>query len=110
MKIIGKNFLQKGDKVKVISGKHKGKIGQIIFLDKKSFTASIDSIEQRKKLEKKNKESFFDSFIHLSNLMLVDSITNIPSRIGIKIINNEKRKYFKKSGNILESRNPKEII
>jgi len=110
MTIIGKNFLQKGDKVKVISGKYKGKIGQISFLDKKSLRASLDSIEKRKKLQKKNKEYFFDSFIHLSNLMLVDPIANIPSRIGIKIVNNVKRKYFKKSGNILEFRNPKETI
>jgi large subunit ribosomal protein L24 len=105
-----KNFLKKGDKVKVISGKHKGKIGEIIFLDKKSFRASIDSIEKKKKLEKKQKESFFDVLIHLSNLMLIDPVTNLPSRIGVKIINNQKVKYFKRSGNLLESSNKKELI
>ena len=38
--------------------------------------------------------------IHLSNLMLWDAQKNVASKIGHKIINEKKYRYFKKSGNI----------
>jgi ribosomal protein L24 len=39
--------------------------------------------------------------IHFSNVMLWDKEANIPSKTGFKFLNNEKKRYFKKSGNIL---------
>jgi ribosomal protein L24 len=39
--------------------------------------------------------------IHISNVMLWDKEANLSSKIGYKLINNEKKRYFKKSGNIL---------
>ena len=35
--------------------------------------------------------------IHISNVMLWDKEANISSKIGYKLINNEKKRYFKKS-------------
>eukprot|EP01041_Mallomonas_annulata_P000056 gene56-60_t len=39
--------------------------------------------------------------IHISNVMLWDKEENIAGRIGYKMIDNQKRRYFKKSGNLL---------
>ncbi len=40
--------------------------------------------------------------IHVSNVMLVDPKENIPTRIGYKIVDGEKVRYAKVSGEILD--------
>jgi ribosomal protein L24 len=95
------------DLVKVISGDFKGKIGNIISVTKNS--AVLDTFEKREKLIKikgSNKTELKTIYpsVHLSNLMIIDpTINNSPSKIGIKFINNEKKRYFKKSGNLVET-------
>ena len=39
--------------------------------------------------------------IHISNVMLWDNQSNFSSRIGYKFIDNLKKRYFKKSGNLV---------
>jgi large subunit ribosomal protein L24 len=39
--------------------------------------------------------------IHISNVMLWDNESNKSSRIGYKLIDTKKQRYFKKSGNIV---------
>ena len=39
--------------------------------------------------------------IHISNLMLWDNEQNLSSRIGYKIVDDKKQRYFKKSGNLV---------
>ena len=100
-----KSKFQKGDFVKVISGNYKGKIGKITIFNKKSFSAVIDCIQYRKKLLKKNEQKEFkiiNIFIHISNLMLFDSIANLSSKCGILYKEGQKRRFYKKSGNLLE--------
>ncbi|MFA5719866.1 MAG: 50S ribosomal protein L24 [Acholeplasmataceae bacterium] len=40
--------------------------------------------------------------IHVSNVMIVDPKLGVPTRIGYKIVNGEKVRYAKKSGEILD--------
>jgi len=40
--------------------------------------------------------------IHISNVMLWDKQSNSTSRVGFKVVDNLKKRYFKKSGNLLE--------
>lgn len=95
-----------GDKIKVIAGNQKGLIGNISSIDKSNLLVNIDSINPRIK-QVKNKEGGeskkmeIQIGIHLSNIMLWDNLTNKASRIGYKIVNGEKKRYFKKSGNII---------
>jgi len=42
------------------------------------------------------------TWIHLSNVMLWDKETTQASRIGYKTIEGQKKRYFRKSGNILQ--------
>lgn len=95
-----------GDKIKVIAGDQNGFIGNIIGLNRKKQTAIIDGILPRIKYVKNpNTENLTKTekpiAIHISNLMLWDEKSNISSRIGYKIVNNKKTRYFKKSGNLI---------
>jgi large subunit ribosomal protein L24 len=112
-KLHTKSHVKIGDKIKIISGDQKGFIGTISLIIKKNSTAIIEGVLPRKRSLKNPEggESIkkeLPIFIHLSNLMLWDSTANMTSKIGYKIINNEKTRYFKKSGNILEKRNKNE--
>ena len=70
-------MIKKGTKVKIISGKDKNKDGEVIEIDRKNNRAKVKGINIVKKHVKTTKEKkggIFsrESFIHLSNLKLVD--------------------------------------
>ena len=69
-------MIKKGLKVKVLSGKDKNKEGAVIENDRKTFRAKVKEINMVKKHVKTTKEKkggIFsrESFIHLSNLKLI---------------------------------------
>ena len=69
-------MIKKGLKVKVLSGKDKNKEGEVIEIDRKTFRAKVKEINMVKKHVKTTKEKkggIFsrESFIHLSNLKLI---------------------------------------
>ena len=70
-------MIKKGSNVKILVGKDKNKTGEIIELDRKRNRAKIKGINIIKKHVKTTKEKkggIFpkESFIHLSNLKLID--------------------------------------
>ena len=73
-------MIKKGDKVKVLSGKDKRKEGEVIEIDRPNNRAKVKGINIVKKHVKTTKEKkggivSKESFIHLSNLKLVDNKT-----------------------------------
>lgn len=102
----GKNHVKIGYQIKVISGSQQGVIGNILSLDTKKKRLTIDSIAPRQKFVKGKNDKISEKIdipisIHFSNVMLWDKEANICSKTGYKLLNNEKKRYFKKSGNIL---------
>ena len=72
-------ILKKGIQVKVISGKDKGKTGEILEIDRKLNKIKIKSINMIKKHLKPTKENkggiiSKESFIHWSNVKNLDEI------------------------------------
>jgi large subunit ribosomal protein L24 len=70
-------FLKKGAQVKIISGKDKGKTGEILEINKKLNKIKVKSINMIKKHLKPTKESkggivSKESFIHQSNVKNID--------------------------------------
>ena len=70
-------MIKKGVKVKVLAGKDKKKEGEVIELDKSNFRAKVKDINMIKKHVKTTKEKkggiiSKESFIHLSNLKIID--------------------------------------
>ena len=74
-------MIKKGQKVKILTGKDKKKEGEIIEIDKASNRAKVKDINMVKKHVKTTKEKkggivSKESFIHISNLKLVDEKLN----------------------------------
>ena len=70
-------ILKKGVQVKIISGRDKGKTGEILEINRKLNKVKIKSINMVKRHTKPTKEKkggivSKESFIHLSNLKLID--------------------------------------
>ena len=70
-------LLKKGNQVKIISGRDKGKTGEILEIDRKQNKVKIKSIGLIKKHQKPTKENkggiiSKESFIHLSNIKNLD--------------------------------------
>ena len=70
-------FLKKGSQVKILSGKDKGKTGEILEINRKENKIKIKSINMIKRHTKPTKENkggiiSKESFIHQSNVKSID--------------------------------------
>ncbi len=103
--------IKKDDTVMVIAGVAKGKQGKVLSVNRKSLRAVVEGLNVVKKHMKpqaskvKPEGGIVDqeASIHVSNLMLIDSKSGKPSRVGIKAddIGNNVR-FTKKSGEVIE--------
>lgn len=106
MKKNKKHHVKIGDNIKIIVGSNKGTIGKIISLNKSNSTVTIEGVLSRIKYSKdrqggESKKLELPININVSNVMLWDKSINKISRIGFKIIDGKKVRYFKKSGNLV---------
>ena len=81
--------LKKGTQVKIISGKYKGKTGEILEINRKLNKVKVKSINMIKKHTKPTKENkggiiSKESFIHQSNVKNLDKIKNEVKSIDKK--------------------------
>ena len=78
-------MIKKGLKVKVLSGRDKNKEGEVIEIDRSNNRAKIKDINMVKrhvKTTKEKKGGIFskESFIHISNLKLIDKKIKINKK------------------------------
>ena len=84
------NHVKQGDTVKIISGKDKGKIGEITKILKNENKVVVKEINIKIKHVKPRKEgdvgkiSQFEAPIHTSNVMLYNQDKQLASRVGYK--------------------------
>ena len=82
-------ILKKGAQVKIISGKDKGKTGEILEINRKLNKIKIKSINMIKRHTKPTKENkggiiSKESFIHQSNVKNLDTTKKIKKEISKK--------------------------
>ena len=80
-----KAVLKKGMQVKIITGKDKGKTGEIISINKSVNRAIVKGINIVKKHVKTTKEKkggiiSKENLIHMSNLMILDSKNKVKEK------------------------------
>ena len=100
--------VKKGDKVKVITGKDKGKEGVILAAFPKQDRVLVEGVNIVKKHTKPNQENpqggimSVEAAIHVSNVMLIDPKSGEPTRVGYKIEDGKKVRVAKKSGVVID--------
>jgi large subunit ribosomal protein L24 len=81
--------IKKGDNVKVIAGKDKGKSGKVLFVDREKNRAIVEGVNMITKHEKPNRTNqrggiiSKEAPIHVSNLMYLHH--GKPTRIAYKV-------------------------
>ncbi len=74
-------MIKKGIKVKVLTGKDKNKDGEVMLIDRQNNKAKVKGINMVKKHVKTTKEKkggiiSKENFIHISNLVIMDTKSN----------------------------------
>ncbi len=100
--------IKKGDKVLVISGKDKGKQGEVLKVlreESRVIVKGVNIIKRHQKARKMGENSGIiskEASIHVSNVSLLDPKSGKASRIGYKFLENgDKVRYAKRSGEVL---------
>ncbi|NMB83116.1 MAG: 50S ribosomal protein L24 [Ignavibacteria bacterium] len=89
--------IKKNDSVIVISGNSKGKTGKVLKVFPVLNKVIIEGVNLRKRHTKPNQKNpqggiiEKEAPIHVSNVMLLDPKTNEPTKIGSKIIIDDKK-------------------
>ncbi len=100
--------VKKGDTVKVISGKDKGKQGVILEAFPKKNRVLVEGVNIVKKHAKPSQDNpqggilNQEAPIHSSNVMPIDPKSGEPTRVGYKVENGKKVRIAKKSGEALD--------
>jgi large subunit ribosomal protein L24 len=100
--------VKKGDMVAVISGKDKGKTGEISRVVRKDSRVVVKGVNMRTHHKKATAGSQAgivreEGAIHISNVMHLDPKDNKPTRIGYKIEKDGKKvRFAKRSGEVID--------
>ncbi|MGX7394212.1 MULTISPECIES: 50S ribosomal protein L24 [Carnobacterium] len=101
-------YIKSGDKVKVITGKDKGKEGVILKAFPKKDQVIVEGINMVKKHQKPSSVNpqggiiEMEAPVHVSNVMLIDASTGEPTRVGYKVEEGKKVRISKKTGEVLD--------
>ncbi|MBU5594665.1 50S ribosomal protein L24 [Amphibacillus sp. MSJ-3] len=99
--------VKKGDKVKVLSGKDKGKQGVILAVFPKKDRVLVEGVNMVKKHQKPSQDNpqggiqEQEAPIHVSNVLPIDPKTGEPTRVGYEERDGKKVRIAKKSGEVL---------
>ena len=101
--------LKKGDKVIVLSGKDKGKIGEILKMllsDNRAIVQGVNMVKRHTKGDGKSRQSAIiekEGKIHISNLLLVSDKVGKGVRTKLKKLADGKRvRVCSKTGEVLD--------
>ncbi len=95
--------LKKGDKVVVLTGKDKGKSGDILQIlpgKNRALVQGINLMRRHTKQSASQEAGIYsrEASIHLSNLAFADPGDGKPSRVGFQIKDGNKTRIAKRSG------------
>ena len=95
--------IRKGDKVVVITGRDKGRSGEVIEMRPSEGRALVRGIHMVKRHQKQTAQQeggivSKESSLHLSNLAVADPKDGKPTRVGFKMVGDKKVRFAKRSG------------
>ena len=91
--------IRKGDRVKVIAGRSKGKIGDVLRVlaaDQRVVVSGVNVIKRHTKPSRTEQGGIIEreAAIHVSNVALIDPKTDKPTKIGFKFLEDGRKVRF----------------
>lgn len=103
--------IRKGDKVKVITGKERGKTGEVLLVDRdkgRILVKGVNFVKRHQKPTQKMRQGGViekEAMLNLSNVMYYDEKTAKATRLGHKVLDDGKKvRFAKRSGEIIETK------
>ena len=100
--------IKQGDNIIVIAGKDKGRKGVVVRrVGDRAFVEGVNMVKKHVKADpQRNQPGGIieqEASIHISNLAVIDSESDRPSRVGFKFLQDgSKVRYCKHSGNLID--------
>jgi large subunit ribosomal protein L24 len=99
--------IKKGDKVVVLTGKDKGRTGEVKLVLVEDSKVIVQGVNMQTKHRKPSQTGpggldKIESPIHVSNVALVDPKTSKPTRVGYKDVGGRKVRVAKRSGEVID--------
>jgi large subunit ribosomal protein L24 len=91
--------IRKGDRVKVIAGRSKGKIGDVLRVnatDQRVVVSGVNVIKRHTKPSRTEQGGIIEreAAIHVSNVAVLDPKTDKPTKIGFKFLEDGRKVRF----------------
>ena len=97
--MVNKLKIRKGDRVKVIAGRSKGKIGDVLRVnatDQRVVVSGVNVIKRHTKPSRTEQGGIIEreAAIHVSNVAVLDPKTDKPTKIGFKFLEDGRKVRF----------------
>jgi large subunit ribosomal protein L24 len=102
--------IKKGDQVVVLSGRDRGKKGEVFLVMPKDGRALVRGVNvvrrhQRQSAQQEGGIISKEASIHVSNLALEDPRDGKPTRVGFKTLDDGRKvRFAKRSGEVIEDK------
>ncbi|GGA55314.1 50S ribosomal protein L24 [Nitratireductor aestuarii] len=100
--------IKTGDKVVVLTGRDKGRTGEIVKMmpkDDKAVVRGVNLVRRHQKQSAQTEAGIItkEAPIHVSNLALVDPKDGKPTRVGFRVLEDGKKvRVAKRSGEVID--------
>ena len=100
--------IKKGDKVVVLTGRDKGRTGEVVQVMPKEERALVRGVNLVKRHQRQtaNQEGGIiskEATIHLSNIAVADPKDGKPTRVGFKMLDDGRKvRFAKRSGDLID--------
>ena len=103
--------IKKGDHVIVLTGRDKGKHGEVVEVrpkDSRALVRGVNVVRRHQRQTAKQEGGIIskEASIHISNLALEDPKDGKPTRVGFKVLEDGKKvRVAKRSGEVIPEKN-----
>jgi large subunit ribosomal protein L24 len=101
--------IKKGDRVVVISGRDKGKVGEVLKMYPREMRAVVQGVHRFKRHARPTQANpqggivEKEGTIHVSNIAIVDPKSGAATRVGYRVLKDgSKVRFARKSGEVID--------
>jgi large subunit ribosomal protein L24 len=100
--------IKKGDKVVVLTGRDKGRSGEVVRVmptEQRAIVRGINVVKRHQRQTAQSEGGIIskEAPIHLSNLALTDPKSGEPTRVGFKVLEDGRKvRFAKRSGDLID--------